>query len=903
MDNKAMLRVSWQRLLDQAEEVRDNVNGLEEPFRKSLLQNVEIFQKDIEEFKDAYDKEGPFVQGLKPIEAMTRLNKFDREFDTHHRKYELYRAGEKLFGLQETEYPVITKLKEELELLKSLYGVYGSVINTMDEYKNIVWTEVMASVEKMNTTVDGYEQKCKKLNKQIKQWQQYKDLYKTIVDFLEILPLLEQMSKPSMRPRHWDEISKITGNTFDHSDFDSLKLKDVLESNILEHREDVEEICDGADKQLRIENELANIKESWDKEDFEFTNFKNRGEVILRGQVVNDVIEKLEESMANLNQMLTMKHVKPFREDAENLLTTLSDVNDTLERWIKLQQLWMSLESVFTSGDIARQMPQDTRVFLKVDKEWTSRFMAKAKETKKVIGCCENEYMKNILPSMMADLERCQKALDGYLEAKRNSFPRFYFVSNPALLLILSQGSDIVAVQSCFAKVFDSISRVVFDKTDIIAFQSNDAGYEGETDTEEIKLSRPVPTTGNIEDWLGKLEKEMKRSMHREIKRVAADVSDYQNVDLKTLLKKHCAQCALLALQFMWTMTVEEELGNCKSDKEAMKRAKDTQYQVLNTLTQMTTENIKRKMDRRNIETLVTIQVHQMDVLDYLVEKNRKGQLRDADDFEWQKQLRCYWKEEERVCIVQIADVPFVYCWEYLGCKERLVVTPLTDRCYITLTQACGMFFGGAPAGPAGTGKTETVKDLGRALGKYVVVFNCSDQMRYTDTAKIYKGLCQSGSWGCFDEFNRIDLEVLSVVAQQIMAILSAMRARAKTFYFPGDLNNEVTLDPRCGFFITMNPGYAGRQELPENLKALFRSVAMMVPDALIIIKVKLASQGYENFDPLSKKFGVLYALCKEQLSKQRHYDFGLIFIIIFFLCCCVFFCMLSFDCIMRQFF
>ncbi|ETO27320.1 hypothetical protein RFI_09812, partial [Reticulomyxa filosa] len=362
---------------------------------------------------------------------------------------------------------------------------------------------------------------------------------------------------------------------------------------------------------------------------------------------------------------------------------------------------------------------------------------------------------------------------------------------------------------------------------------------------------------------------------------------------------------------FIWTTQAEEALKLCRHDKEAMKRAQQQQNDVLTTLSNMTTENIARKMDRRNIETLVTIQVHQKDVLDYLVEKSKKIKLKyvfffspplylspppskknmhvciiydntkDAEDFEWQKQLRCYWREEhgKYTCIVQIADVPFKYCWEYLGCKERLVVTPLTDRCYITLTQvnfACGMFFGGAPAGPAGTGKTETVKDLGRALGKYVVVFNCSDQMRYTDTAKIYKGLCQSGSWGCFDEFNRIDLEVLSVVAQQIMAILSAMRARSTHFYFPGDANNQIALDPRCAFFITMNPGYAGRQELPENLKALFRSVAMMVPDAGIIIKVKLASVGYLTFEVLANKFDRLYKLCMEQLSKQRHYDFGL---------------------------
>lgn len=134
-------------------------------------------------------------------------------------------------------------------------------------------------------------------------------------------------------------------------------------------------------------------------------------------------------------------------------------------------------------------------------------------------------------------------------------------------------------------------------------------------------------------------------------------------------------------------------------------------------------------------------------------------------------------------------------------------------------------------------------------------------------------GLAQQGAWGCFDEFNRINIEVLSVVAQQILSIYSSLAAGKRMFMFE---NNLINLEVTCGIFITMNPGYAGRTELPDNLKSMFRAISMMVPDTKLIAEITLFGEGFRNTRVLANKVYVLFSLCRQQLSKQSHYDFGL---------------------------
>lgn len=359
---------------------------------------------------------------------------------------------------------------------------------------------------------------------------------------------------------------------------------------------------------------------------------------------------------------------------------------------------------MFLGGDIAKQMPTEAKKFAKINKDW-EKIMCRAAETKLVVPCCGNELLRTTLPALYSELEKCQKSLEGYLEQKRSKFPRFYFVSNPVLLVILSQGSDPQQMQPYYEKVFDSIDRVTHSKQDrsLITEIQSSMGNQKET----IVLSNPVKAIGNIEDWLGEIESEMQRSLKRLCELVCYECLSQP---VRQFVNKSCGQFALLGLQVWWTTHCTDALNRVKTNKSIMSETAKLITSVLSDLSSWCLEDLGSQMNRVKIETLITIQVHQRDVFFDMNRLYKERKAIDANDFEWLKQTRFSWQNQttdrlgQGACVISICDVDYKYSYEYLGCKERLVITPLTDRCFITLSQAMGMCLGGAPSGPAGTG-------------------------------------------------------------------------------------------------------------------------------------------------------------------------------------------------------
>uniref|UniRef100_A0A8D3AXA9 AAA+ ATPase domain-containing protein n=1 Tax=Scophthalmus maximus TaxID=52904 RepID=A0A8D3AXA9_SCOMX len=735
-----------------------------------------------------------------------------------------------------------------------LQNPYKWIEDTKTEWSQTLWVHL--NIQLLQEGAEGFIKGLRQLPKDVRALPVAFFLEGRMKEFRESLPLLLDLKNEALRDRHWNELMERTGTNFDMNP-DSFTLENMFAMELHKYANVLSDIVTSAVKELSIEKGVKEVVETWENMKFSVQPYvkgtQERGSIL---GAVDEILLNVENDAMNLQSMAGSRFVGHFLGTIQQWEKDLSHISETIEVWLLVQRKWMYLESIFIGGDIRSQLPEEAKKFDDIDKS-----LMKGPNIKR---CCLLPNRLTDLQALSEGLERCQKSLSDYLDFKRNAFPRFFFISDDELLSILGS-NDSTCVQEHMIKMYDNVASLRFDG------ESNGetaAGAMVSAEGEVMELRKPVPVEGRVEDWMTGVLLEMRRTNRLITKEIDFErcvqfvISVSLRVDWMLLYQ---GMVVLAATQVWWTWELEDVFENVKKgEKHALKNFAQKMHQQIDELVTRITQPMK-KNDRRKINTVLIIDVHARDIVDSFV----LNSIMDPREFEWESQLRFYWVREQDDLFVHQCSASFSYGYEYMGLNGRLVITPLTDRIYLTLTQALSMFLGGAPAGPAGTGKTESTKDLAKALGLLCVVTNCGEGMDYM----ILSGLAQCGAWGCFDEFNRIDASVLSVISSQIQTIRNALILHLKRFHFEGQ---EIRLDSRMGIFITMNPGYAGRTELPESVKALFRPVVVIVPDLQQICEIMLFSEGFLMAKVLAKKMTVLYKLAREQLSKQSHYDFGL---------------------------
>ncbi|XP_030080192.1 dynein beta chain, ciliary [Drosophila hydei] len=762
-----------------------------------------------------------------------------------------------LFELQGPDPAKIELCRNDLKLAKIMWDFSISIESTINDWKKTPWKKI---------DIEGMDQECKKFGRELRgldpsmrTWEPFIFMEASLKNLMTSLRAVTELQNPAIRDRHWVELMQTTQVKFSMDD--STTLKYLIDLNLHEYEEEVKNIVDKSVKEMNMEKQLRDIAAAWAGMEFGIEIHERTGIKLLKAS--EEMIETLEDHQAQIQNMISSKYVTFFLHEVSTWQLKLSNADQIIGSWFEVQRKWQYLESIFIgSEDIRSQLPEDSKRFDFIDKEFRA-LLAQMNSDRNVVrstnrsGSKLNEHLETLLKMLLL----CEKALNDYLETKRLCYPRFYFVSSADLLDILSNGNSPAMVSRHLTKLYDSVGKL-----NLIAGTRQAGGMVAKELEEYVPFLQNCDCSGKVEVWLNRVTDKMRETLRDQLRR---SLTQYDHKPRHVWIFEWPAQPALVGTQIMWTAETNDAFAKVQLRYEnALKDYNRKQVNQLNNLIILLLGDLTAA-ERQKVMTVCTIDVHSRDVVANIITK--KIEVQTA--FQWQSQLRHRWDSKIDDCFANICDAQFRYDYEYLGNTPRLVITPLTDRCYITLTQSLHLVMGGAPAGPAGTGKTETTKDLGRALGMMVYVFNCSEQMDYQSIGNIHKGLAQTGAWGCFDEFNRISVEVLSVVAVQVKCMQDAIKAKKTTFSFLGEY---IALRATVGVFITMNPGYAGRAELPENLKALYRPCAMVVPDFALISEIMLVAEGFQEARLLARKFITLYTLCKELLSKQDHYDWGL---------------------------
>ena len=851
-----------------------------------MMDQLALEKEKFEHLLESFDADVKKVSLFANYEAMDQnveaVNSLMDSVEKAQEQAENFNMREKVFGFPPTDYPGLIACKKELAPFHKLWNMISDFHLSRQEWLHGSFLELDAN-EIENNVTDWWKISYKMTKTLEDEFpgsaESAGKLRAVTTDFREHLPVIRSLASKALKDRHWDEISEKLGAHIEPDD--ELTLNALLELDVAKHIDEIQEVCVAAEKQYGLEKALDAMKVEWQSIEFVVKAYKETGTSVVGG--VDDIVTLLDDHIVKTQTMRGSPFIKPIEQSCKDWEIRLKYAQGLIDEWVNCQRTWMYLEPIFSSDDIMRQLPTESKRYQGVDALWKKVMLDCNSEPNFMFQADPEKRLEEKFLAANKKLDEIQKGLADYLETKRLYFPRFFFLSNDELLEILSQTKDPRAVQPHLNKAFEGVSKVKLEKdlkiTQMISAEGEKVDLHTFVDPEKPE------NKGNVEKWLLLLE-----YIHWEtvLDLTKASLKEYQEIDRQEWSLHWPAQVILAVSQIYWTQRQEKLLN--ERGIEGMKEGVIEQTEMLGGIVKMVRGKIS-KIDRKTLGALTTIDVHARDSCVNMV----ASKVNSVTDFGWLSQLRYYWEKswansqgmkkgdngpmiyvinkDENTVVARIVNAKALYGYEYLGNTMRLVITPLTDRCYRTMIGAIDLLYGGAPEGPAGTGKTETVKDLSKAVAIQCVVFNCSDGLDYLAMAKFFKGLAACGAWCCFDEFNRINVEVLSVIAQQILTIQSGKKIGLTKFQFEG---SYITLNHNANPFITMNPGYAGRAELPDNLKALFRPCSMMVPDYAMISEIRLYSFGFEVARSNAQKLVKTLQLCSEQLSSQKHYDYGM---------------------------
>lgn len=794
-----------------------------------------------------------------PQHALEALATFRTEIEKSKSDVDsLERAGSALLSQQQespTKHIALeleTIANRELPALVEVWERVSPAVDACTRFDVTRWSAFDPDAERESLR-DASEDLTNKSPARVRQYMVFADAQAAVGLRERALAILGDIKRaPKLSETAWDKIASTLAGV-PRWDPSTQKLGTLVKKcQEPDAKNVVEAVLASARADAALSDFLDELHHYWETAGLEVVSGENEEETseprrrLIKGW--DALFAKLDEDSTGLRAMKQSPHFRRAIADGghveiaarrDELEVRCDELRRRLELWADAQRRWVHLDAVRSS--IGRRLPAAAAKLAEADR----LFSIARSET--LIG--DNPAVKLVLVShklpdqltavsnLLAD---AQQALGEYLESCRSKFARFYFVGDEDLLSILGASGSAVggALSPHLGKLFQALDAIVETDDSSVAMRSPDG-------LELVKLddSFALSTTANGDDeeseavgWLRSLERAMQVAVARDSAEAVDSFPSNKSEDVEKWFSTRTAQAVMLGVDVRWVKEVESGMMS-KAPESSLDEVRSRVRSRLAGL--CVAPAAATAVETRKRELCIVEFSRQRDVMDSLV----SGKVSDVADWSWARLVKMYAGTSLKdavgdatlvdecvegvnglVAVGRCVDAALSYGWEYQGVGARLVRTPLTDRCFVTLAQALRLRLGASPVGPAGTGKTESVKAFGTLLGRLVVCFNCDESYSVAAMRRLLRGTCATGAFACFDELNRLSEGMLSAVSEMVRVIQLAQQQKDSVVALGSSKSTGgIPLKPTSAVFITLNPSYAGRSPLPETLKSLFR--------------------------------------------------------------------------------
>ncbi|KAL2631405.1 hypothetical protein R1flu_016091 [Riccia fluitans] len=851
--------------------------------------------ESLKEVKEAFDNE--FLVKSK-LESLSDLKA----------EVERLKKKEKLLNIPENEECsyLITPASLRVEHLVFLWSTVADWIRNKDQWMQQRFQRL--NVEYMFVMVQTFGEKLTKLvadNKSSCSQNVILSVADEVNDLLTKLPVLVRLRHPGVRRVHWLELASKTGCMAFLDAGEVLNLKSVLELPLFSsYQEIIWTVLERAAEEYNQEVCLEKMEAEMRGIVLELSPRNESDRQMLQGS--EKILELLDDQLVAAGCMLRSPFAKALEGSVRTWRDKLNMLLHLLEELLSFQKWFYILRPIFCSSNIRQQLADESGRFAQLDHLW-QQVLETIVQRRLFLHVCESALVFEEVPKQIQTMEEIMCSLITLLERKRSRFPRFYFLSNDELLQVLSHEQNPDELQYYLCKCFCGLHAIEFSKEGIVT------GLWAEK-SEYLPFFDPVHTFSRpVEEWMILIEQEMRETVMQAILERIKELHAIPSPDpvdkglhVMTLSgspgsstrkfkfaprllefksgmstpRSNWEQHSIFFNCICQILVVGAYITYCAQVEQILSTEEEDPVKGLLLLSTYLSEEIEECVsavkspespDREGTyKSLILLFVYFREIINRLICGNQVG----IESFEWQRSLR-YYCQPNGDCHVAIMNQEQAYGCDLIDSHNRLVMTSLTEKCFLGMLYSFSLGLGCNVTASSGVGKTETIKDCAKALGKHCIVISCSEDFDHHAIGNVLKGMASGGLWLCLTKFERLRPDVVAVFTQQLLTIQQAVATKALRFSYEGC---GFQLNPRFAICTTSEPkcigGYYGYL---HKTRSCFRSVCMILPDCHTIVQILLTAEGISDSAGLAQKLILCFRMASEQLSfEENHCDFGL---------------------------